>query len=89
MRALLAVVVAMGVLIVVGVATLAVTIVHRLSASSVQASLVLDEPPGTRFQSVASAGDRLVILLTGGGPDRIVLVDPRTGRATSHIGLPP
>ena len=88
MRGLLASVIIMGVLIVVGVATLAVTIVRRLSSAPQQAELVLNEPPGTRFQSIASAGDRLAILLTGGGPDRIVLLDPRTGQATGHIGLP-
>ena len=89
MRALLVAVVVMSVLIVVGVATLAVTIVHRLSAPPVVASLILDEPSGTRFQTIAPAADRLAILLTGGGPDRIILLDPRTGKTTSHIGLPP
>ena len=90
MRGLLAIVVIMGVLIVAGVAILAATIVHRLSGSSVaQAAVTLVEPPGTHMQSIASAGDRLAILLTGGGPDRVVLVDPRTGTATAHIALVP
>ena len=89
MRGLLALVIGMGVLIVVGVAVLGLTIVRRLSvAAPGQAALALDEPAGTRIQSIASAGDRLAVLLNGGGPDRIVLVDPRTGLVSGHIGLP-
>ena len=90
MRALLVAVVVMGVLIVAGVATLAVTIVQRLSAAPPgEARSLLDEPPGTRMQSIAAAGGELAVLLTGGGADRIVLIDPRTGRASRRIGLPP
>lgn len=88
-RGLLASVIIMGVLIVVGVATLAITIVRRLSAPPLaESDLVLNEPPGTRMQSIAAAGDRLAILLTGGGADRIVLFDPRTGQVRGHIDLP-
>ena len=88
MRAMLAVVIVMGVLIVLGVATLAVTVVRRLSGPTLQASLVLDEPSGTRMQAMSSAGDRLAILLQGGGPDRILLLDPRSGQVLGRVGLP-
>ena len=89
MRGLLAAVVVMSVLIVAGVVVLAVTIVHRLSTTATQAAMTLAEPPGTHMQAIASAGDHLAVLLTGGGPDRIVLLDPRTGAATAHINLLP
>ena len=88
MRGLLALVIAMGVLIVAGVGILGITIVHRLSTPAARPSLVLAEPPGTRMQAIAPAGDRLAILLTGGGPDRVVLLDPRTGDLVGRVGLP-
>ncbi len=89
MRALQAAVIVMGVLIVAGVAVLAVTIVHRLGgpAGGPQAALVLDEPSGTRMAGVSGAGDRLALLLQGGGPDRVVLVDPRSGHVTGRVSL--
>ena len=86
-RGLLTAVIVMGVLIVAGVAVLGVTIVRRLGTSPSLAAATLDEPPGTHLQQIAPAGDRLALLLTGGGPDRIVLLDPRTGQVTGHIGL--
>ncbi len=87
MRGLMAAVIGMGVLIVAGVAVLVVTVVHRLGSQPVLAAQSLDEPVGTHLQQIAPAGDRLAILLTGGGPDRVVLLDPRTGAVTGHIGL--
>ena len=87
MRGLMAAVIGMGVLIVLGVAILGVTIVRRLAAP-VQVPQAFDEPLGTHMQSVASAGDRLAVLLTGGGPDRILFLDPRTGQVTGRVGLP-
>ena len=86
-RGLMAAVIVMGVLIVLGVATLAVTIVRRLSAPASQSLQPLNEPPGTRLQSIAAAGDRLAVLLTGGGPDRVILLDPRTGQITGRLSL--
>ena len=87
MRAMMAAVIGMGVLIVLGVATLAVTVVRRLSAPAVQGTLLLDEPAGTRLLSMTAAGDRLAVLLQGGGPDRVLLLDPRSGQVTGRVGL--
>ena len=88
MRALVAAVIVMSVLIVAGVATIAVTIVRRLAVPPLQATAAtLDEPAGTHLQQIATAGDHLAILLSGGGPDRIVLLDPRSGQVTGRIGL--
>lgn len=90
MRGLLTLVVAMGVLIVAGVATIAVTIVHRMAGEgSVQSPLVLDEPAGSRIAGISPFGNRLALLLTGGGgPDRVVLVG-RDGTVEWRIRMKP
>ena len=81
-------VVTMGVLIVAGVAVLAVTLVSRMSASgSPIASVLLDEPAGTRIVGAAMAPDRVAIPLQGGGADRLVLVDTKAGRVLGRVGL--
>ena len=87
MRALLTLVVVMGVLIVAGVAGVAVTIVHRLGGAPVRAATVLEEPVGTRMGGVAASSDGVAVLLSGGGPDRLVLIDPRDGRVVGRVGL--
>jgi len=86
-RALLAAVIGMGVLIVLGVGVIGVTIVRRMAVAPGGAAAVLDEPAGTRITAVAGAGERLAVLLQGGGPDRVVLVDPRTGTVSGRVGL--
>ncbi len=90
MRALKTAVVVMGVLIAAGVATVVVTIVQRtagLSAPPVSQPALLAEPDGTRIASVAVGGDRLALHLQGGGPDRVVLLDARTGQVLLRAGL--
>jgi len=89
MRALLALTVAMGVLIIAGTATVAVTIMHRMSIAAPRplAGGVLDEPAGTHIVSAAAFGDRLAVVLQGGGPDRVVLLDPATGRSLGRVSL--
>ncbi len=87
MRGLVVLVALMGVLIVAGVAGVAVTITHRLGAAPAQAETLLEEPVGTRMGGVAAVADHLAVLLSGGGPDRVVLIDPRTGRVVGRVGL--
>ena len=99
MRGLMAAVIGMGILIVVGVTVLVVVMVQRMSAPpTVNASAVdimpgatsvtlADEPAGTRIAGVALAGDRMAVQLAGGGPDRVVVVDARTGRVLARTGL--
>ncbi len=88
MRGLLALVIGMGVLIVVGVVVLGVTIVRRVSTPALPANAgTLDEPAGTRIVGVTQVADRLGLLLQGGGADRVVLFDPRTGRTTPLVAL--
>jgi hypothetical protein len=86
MRGLLALVIGMGVLIVAGVAIIAVTIVHRLGAGAVTAGVVLDEPAGTRMVGISPDGNRLAVLLSGGGADRIVLLGA-DGRVVGQVTL--
>ena len=100
MRGLMAAVIGMGILIVAGVTVLVVVMVQRMSsppapiASAVVTStapaptdILIDEPIGTRIAFLSLAGDRLAVQLAGGGPDRVVLVDTRTGRIIARTGL--
>jgi hypothetical protein len=78
----------MGVLIVAGLATIAVVITGRMSgASGGIASAVLDEPAGTRIVGASISPDRMAIRLEGGGPDRVVMVDTKVGRVLSRVSL--
>jgi hypothetical protein len=87
MRALKILMVVMGLLIVAGVGVIIVTITTRLSAPQTTAAAPLDEPAGTRIAQIAASGDRLTMLLQGGGPDRVVVLDLRTGKVTARSGL--
>jgi hypothetical protein len=97
MRALKILVVVMGVLIVVGTATLAVLLVRRAGGDSTATSPLpasasallrqLDEPSGTGIAAIALSPDRLAIHLHGGGPDRVVLIDPRNGATVARVAL--
>jgi hypothetical protein len=93
MRALKIAVVVMGVLIVAGTGALVAALVARHGAGPLPGGLppvvtaVLEEPEGTRIAGIAALADRLALRLQGGGGDRVVLVDPRTGAVTGRISL--
>jgi hypothetical protein len=92
MRALKAAVIVMGVLIAAGVAVLAVTLVQRIGAVAVAPSAaalhaVIDEPEGTRIAAASLSGDRLVLQLSGGGADRVVVFDLAHGRVAGRVAL--
>jgi hypothetical protein len=90
MRFLKVLTIAMGVLIVVATTVLVVVIARRLGGAGpvpAQTALLLDEPAGTQIAGIAAVGDRLAVALRGGGPDRVVLIDPRSGAVTGRIGL--
>ncbi len=91
MRVLTALTVAMGVLILVGTTVLVVTIVKRAGAPPVGAamSIILQEPAGTRIVGMVAVADQLALELQGGGPDRVVLVDPRSGAVGGRVSLRP
>ncbi len=89
-RFLKALTIGMAVLIVVATTALVVLIARRIGGTGSTAPsvvAVLDEPAGTRIARVTAAGDRLAVQLQGGGPDRVLLVDPRTGEVVGRIGL--
>lgn len=91
MRALKALVIGMGVLIVAGTVTLVVLLVQRAGGVAPSAALPsaasLNQPPGTRLVGIAALDHRLAVALTGPGGDRVVLWDPRTGRIESTLRL--
>jgi len=93
MRGLKILVVVMGLMIVVGVVVLVATIVGRMAGPKPMQALMetslLQEPPGTHIAQISAAGDRVVLLLQGGGPDRLVALDLRTGQILLHAGLTP
>jgi hypothetical protein len=99
LRALKLLVIVMGVLIVAGVGVIAVTVARRMSAPAAPAPTAqfapavagahtLDEPEGTRIVGMAATADQLALRLEGGGPDRVVFVDPRTGGVVGRLALP-
>lgn len=87
MRALKIIMAVMGVLIVAGVVGLGVTISQRISAPKLTAPALLDEPEGTHIVKISTSGDRVVLLLQGGGPDRVVVLDLRQGQVIARTGL--
>jgi hypothetical protein len=97
MRALKAATIVMGVLILVGTAVLIATIFKRATApakggfvpAAATLATMLHEPPGTRITGIAAVGDALALTLEGGGPGRVVLIDPRTGEPRGRITLAP
>jgi len=90
MRFLKVLTIGMAVLIVVATTVLAVLIARRIGgpgAPEGPVSVLLDEPAGTRVAGSASAGDRLAVHLQGGGADRVLLVDTRSGAVAGTIGV--
>ena len=90
MRFLKILTIVMAVLIVVGTTTAPlVAIARRLGSPSVPApiAVLLDEPAGTRIAGITSLGDRLALRLEGGGADRVVLLDARTGAIAGRIAV--
>ncbi|MEI6159455.1 MAG: DUF6476 family protein [Roseococcus sp.] len=87
MRALKFLVVAMGVLIVAGTVTLVVLIVQRAGGSS-GASLPpmsLNLPAGSRIMGIAGAKDHFAVHVQRPDGDRILLLDPRSGRVVGEV----
>ena len=96
MRALKYLTIGMGVLIILGTAVLVATVLKRsngtgaapvVASAPLVAAVVLDEPAGTRIVGIAAVQDRLAVQLQGGGVDRVLLLDPRTGAVGGRILL--
>jgi hypothetical protein len=90
MSGLKALVIGLGVIIIAMAVTIVVTLATRLSthhtAADAATEAVLDEPPGTHMVSLATAGDRIAVLLQGGGPDRLLFLAP-DGHVTGKVAL--
>lgn len=89
MRALKILTVVMGVMIVVGVVALGVIMTQRLGglAAGTVADIALAEPDGTTIAGIAGTADRIAIQLRGGGADRVVLLDAKTGKKVGRVVL--
>ncbi len=103
-KAMLGLVIVMGLLILAGTATLIGVVVHRLSqhrpafvtlpvpvpGGAPRQEAIQSEPSGTRITAIARQSDTLLsIALTGGGPDRVLVWDLAAGRRLTEITLPP
>jgi hypothetical protein len=86
-RALKVLVVGMGVLIVVGTVTLVVLVVQRAGAGAAAPNLALRQPEGTRIAGIAAAEGRIALWVQRPDGERVLLVDPRSGRAAGEIRL--
>ena len=91
MRALKILTIVMAVMIVAAVVVLGVTIMRRMNGPAAgpgfAAQAVLDEPTGTRIVGIAGLQDRLAVQLQGGGADRVLFLDPRTGQVLGRATL--
>jgi hypothetical protein len=84
-------VVAMGIAIIAGSATLAVLLIRRGGAPApvvaLAAPVAAAEPEGSHIAGIAAVGDRLAVFLTGGGADRVLFLDPRTATVAGRFSL--
>ncbi|MGH7084247.1 MAG: DUF6476 family protein [Acetobacteraceae bacterium] len=100
MRLLKIAVIVMGALIIGGTAALVVVIGHRLSAARPRAPAAaapavpgpvpssLGEPAGSRIVAISRVSTGFALVITGGGePDRVVVIDPSSGRVLLRIGV--
>jgi len=102
MRALIALTIFMGVLIIAGLGVIVVTIVHRLSnptpvvavtAPSAPGSVghaSIAAPKGSHLAATLAVGAHLVLHFVGeGGKDTLITLDPATGAILETIDLVP
>jgi hypothetical protein len=88
--ALKALVIGMGVLIVAGTVTLAVLLVQRTGGPAGRggaAPVVLGEPEGSRIGGIAAIERALAVWVVRPDGERVILLDPATGRRTGEIRL--
>ena len=96
MRGMKYAVIGMGVVLVLGLATIIARIVYltsRMDASPLPKSgnIMLPLPPGAQVDTMSLSGNRLALYYTGPGPaDRYVaILDLSTGRTLSRVRLAP
>jgi hypothetical protein len=90
-RPLLIAVIGMGVLILLVTTVVVVKLIKDVvtapAASVTLTTTMLHEPAGSQIVTITTVAGRLGVLLKGGGPDRILFVDPDTGRVAGQLML--
>lgn len=104
MRALKILTVVMAVMIVAGVVVLGIVISKRMNNPAASATTVpqaitsqaaqlpaqLNEPAGSHVAQLTTSGDRLILLLQGGGvADRIVVLSLTDGHLLARLSIAP
>jgi len=89
-RPLLIAVIAMGILIVLVTTVVIVKLVKDVvtaPASVILTTTMLRQPAGSHIVTITPVDGRLGVLVNGGGPDRILLLDPGTGKVAAQLML--
>jgi hypothetical protein len=96
-RPLFIAVIVMGVLVVLATTVVIVKVAKDIiggsshaAASSESVTLttnMLSQPAGSHIVTIAGVDGRLSVLISGGGPDRILFVDPSSGKVTGQLML--
>jgi hypothetical protein len=89
-RPLLIVVIAMGVLILLVTTVVVVKLVKDMVTAPPSVTLtttMLRQPAGSHIVTITTVDGRLGVLINGGGPDRILFVEPNTGRVAGQLML--
>ena len=98
MKAIKALVVFMGVLLIAGLALLGwglyaqagkMTRKAGTAASGDFGTVSVPLAAGARVEQVLAVGDRVVLRVTGGGPDRLVVLDPAVGSVAGSFVVTP
>jgi hypothetical protein len=90
MKALAALVIVMGVLIVIGLVVVAVTVTSRLRGNAALGSIDLAIPAGCQVVETVPATDRLILRLgTGERCNQIIIVDMASGKLLGRLNLVP
>jgi hypothetical protein len=90
-RGLLALVIVLGVLIMIGVVALIVAATlgagRRADAGEATPYLTTVPAPGQRIESAEIQGNRILMRLTGGAGDELVILDANSGRVLGRVRL--
>ena len=99
MKAIKALVAFMGVLLVAGLALLGWGLYSQAGKMATKskptataeefAAVAVPLPAGARIDQVLVAGERVVLRVTGAGPDRLVVLDPAAGTVAGSFVIAP
>lgn len=102
MKAIKALVVFLGVLLLAGLGLLGYGLFAKKPAGKATASIAtataavaefgavaIPVPAGSRIDQMIGAGERVVVRLSGPGPERLLVIDPGQGRVVGSFTLTP